>query len=253
MSTQAGGATGRMLLRRGLMLEYATLGWNVVGVVVLAIAAIAARSVALTGFGVDSLIEIVASAVVVWQLRGEQDSQRERRALRIIAVAFVLLAVYIAVQGAITLTTRARPGHSTLGMVWLSVTVVVMFALAAGKRDTGRRLDNPVLLTESRLDRGWLTTHLLDRGLPSPHGSPVTLALQGVHKSFTFGPCASRMVRRHRWDHRLDVARHSGHGRSRAVDRRCGPLMASITSVMRAALTANTARRNAGRSGRGPR
>jgi divalent metal cation (Fe/Co/Zn/Cd) transporter len=60
-----------MLLRRGLLLEYVTLGWNVVGVVVLAIAAIAARSVALAGFGVDSLIEIVASAVVVWQLKGE--------------------------------------------------------------------------------------------------------------------------------------------------------------------------------------
>lgn len=71
MSAQAGAATSRMLLRRGLLLEYVTLGWNVVGVVVLAIAAIAARSVALAGFGVDSLIEIVASAVVVWQLKGE--------------------------------------------------------------------------------------------------------------------------------------------------------------------------------------
>ena len=151
MSTQVEGATSRMLLRRGLTLEYATLGWNVVGVVVLAIAAIAARSVALTGFGVDSLIEIVASAVVVWQLRGEQDSHRERRALRIIAVAFVLLAIYIAVQSAITLASDRRPGHSTLGVVWLAVTVVAMFALAAGKRDTGRRLDNPVLLTESRV------------------------------------------------------------------------------------------------------
>ena len=97
-----------MLLRRGLMLEYVTLGWNVVGVVVLAIAAIAAGSVALAGFGVDSLIEIVASAVVVWQLKGEEGSDRERRALRIIAIAFVLLAIYIAVQSALTLQLAAR-------------------------------------------------------------------------------------------------------------------------------------------------
>jgi divalent metal cation (Fe/Co/Zn/Cd) transporter len=151
MSTQAAAATSEMLLRRGLMLEYATLGWNVVGVVVLAIAAIAAGSVALAGFGVDSLIEIVASAVVVWQLKGEEGSDRERRALRIIAVAFVLLAVYIAVQVAVTLTSGNHPGHSTLGIVWLAVTVLAMFALAAGKRDTGRRLGNPVLQTESRV------------------------------------------------------------------------------------------------------
>ena len=139
------------LLRRGLLLEYATLGWNVVGVVVLAVAAVAAGSVALAGFGVDSLIEIVASTVVIWQLKGEEGSGRERRALRIIAVAFVLLAIYIAVQSAITLTSGTHPGHSTLGIVWLAVTVVAMFALAAGKRDTGYRLRNRVLQAESRV------------------------------------------------------------------------------------------------------
>jgi divalent metal cation (Fe/Co/Zn/Cd) transporter len=127
------------------------LGWNVVGVAVLAVAAVAAGSVALAGFGVDSLIEIVASAVVIWQLKGEQGSDRERRALRIIAVAFLLLAIYIAVQSAITLTSGTHPGHSTLGIVWLAVTVLAMFALAAGKRDAGRRLGNTVLQTESRV------------------------------------------------------------------------------------------------------
>jgi divalent metal cation (Fe/Co/Zn/Cd) transporter len=151
MSTQAGADTSRTLLRRGLMLEYATLGWNVVGVVVLAVAAVAAGSVALAGFGVDSLIEIVASAVVVWQLKGEEGADRERRALRIIAVAFLLLAIYIAVQSAITFTSGTHPGHSTLGTVWLAVTVLAMFALAAGKRDTGRSLGNLVLQTESRV------------------------------------------------------------------------------------------------------
>jgi divalent metal cation (Fe/Co/Zn/Cd) transporter len=144
-------ATSARLLHRGLLLEYATLSWNVVGVVVLAVAAIGAGSVALAGFGVDSLIEIVASAVVVWQLKGEQGSGRERAALRIIAVAFLLLGVYIAVQAAITFTSGTRPGHSTLGMIWLAVTVLAMFALALGKRETGRRLGNAVLQIESRV------------------------------------------------------------------------------------------------------
>ena len=140
-----------MLLRRGLMLEYVTLSWNVVGTIVLLTAAAAAGSVALAGFGVDSMIEIVASAAVVWQLKGEVGSGRERRALRIIAVAFVLLAIYIAVQSAVVLTSSAHPGHSVLGIAWLAFTVVVMLALAAGKRDTGQRLENAVLRTEARV------------------------------------------------------------------------------------------------------
>ena len=67
------------IVRRGFALEYATLGWNVVGLVVLAISAIEARSVALTGFGLDSLIEIGASVVVVWELSGISED-RQRRA-----------------------------------------------------------------------------------------------------------------------------------------------------------------------------
>jgi len=139
------------LLRRGLMLEYVTLSWNVVGAVILLAAAVASASVALAGFGVDSLIEIVASAVVVWQLKGEEGSERERLALRIIAIAFVLLAVYIVLQSAVTLISQSRPGRSTLGIAWLAATVITMFALAAGKRDTGGKLGNPVLQTESRV------------------------------------------------------------------------------------------------------
>lgn len=99
----------------------------------------------------DSLIEIVASGVVVWQLHGDEGTDRKRRALRIIAVAFVLLAIYIGVQSAIILIAGTHPRHSTAGIVWLAATVLAMFALAAGKRDTGRRLANAVLLTESRV------------------------------------------------------------------------------------------------------
>lgn len=141
----------RMLVRRGLSLEYLTLGWNVVGTVVLMIAAIGTGSVALAGFGVDSLIEIVASSVVIWQLRGEAGSGRERRALRLIAIGFALLTIYIAVQSVIALTAQSHPGRSTIGIVWLAVTVIAMFALAAGKRATGARLGNVVLLTEARV------------------------------------------------------------------------------------------------------
>jgi divalent metal cation (Fe/Co/Zn/Cd) transporter len=143
--------TQERLLRRGLRLEYATLAWNVGGSVVLLAAAAAVGSLALAGFGVDSIIEIVASAVVVWQLKGTVDDARDRRALRIIAVAFGLLALYIAVQAAHTLLAADHPGTSAVGIAWLALTVAAMLTLAAAKRATGQRLGNPVLVTEARV------------------------------------------------------------------------------------------------------
>jgi divalent metal cation (Fe/Co/Zn/Cd) transporter len=139
------------LRRRGLRLEYATLGWNTVGSVLVLAGALAARSVALAGFGLDSLIEIVASLVVVWQLQEVQAVERERRTLQIIGIAFLLLAVYIAGQLIYVLVSEVRPHHSLLGIVWLALTAVAMFALAAGKRATGRALGNRVLHTEARV------------------------------------------------------------------------------------------------------
>jgi hypothetical protein len=138
------------LLRRGLRLEYATLGWNVVGVGVLAWTAIAARSVALGGFGLDSLIEIGASSVVIWELIGA-DGGRQRRALRLIRAAFVALALYLAVQSTVVLVAGDHARHSPVGVVWTAVTAVVMFSLAAGKARTGKALGNPVLQTEGRV------------------------------------------------------------------------------------------------------
>jgi len=96
----------------GGRLEYVTLGWNVVGSVVVLTAAALARSVALAGFGLDSLIEIVASLVVVWQLRGVAQG-RDARALRIIGIAFVLLAAFIAAQSSYVLATGFRPHRSS--------------------------------------------------------------------------------------------------------------------------------------------
>lgn len=138
------------LLRRGLLLEYITLGWNVVGTVVVIAAAVAAHSVALAGFGLDSLVEIGASTVVIWQLRGIHD-KREQRALRLISVAFFALAFYILGQSARTFLLRVHPSTSPLGILWLALTLVAMLALAAGKHTTGTALNNQVLKTEARV------------------------------------------------------------------------------------------------------
>jgi divalent metal cation (Fe/Co/Zn/Cd) transporter len=140
----------RRLLRRGFALEFATLGWNIVGIVVLAITAITARSVALAGFGLDSLIEIGASTVVIWELAGTNETRR-RRALRLISGAFALLAVYLAVQSTVMLVLGVHPRPSLGGIVWTAATALAMFALAAGKARTGAALGSPVLTAEGRV------------------------------------------------------------------------------------------------------
>ena len=138
------------LIRRGLRLEYATLGWNVVGSVIVITAALAAGSVALAGFGLDSLIEIFASVVVVWQLKGIDDG-REQRALRLIGIAFFALAAYILGQIIYTLVRADHPSKSIGGIIWLAATFIAMLLLASGKRRTGRQLGNPVLMTEAHV------------------------------------------------------------------------------------------------------
>jgi divalent metal cation (Fe/Co/Zn/Cd) transporter len=140
----------RSLVRRGFALEWATLGWNVAGIIVLAIAAVAARSVALAGFGLDSLIEIGASTVVIWELSGT-GADRQRHGLRLIGWAFAALAAYLLVQSTVVLATGYHPRHSVLGIIWTAGTAAAMFTLAAGKARTGRALDNPVLQTEGRV------------------------------------------------------------------------------------------------------
>jgi divalent metal cation (Fe/Co/Zn/Cd) transporter len=138
------------LLRRGRLLEVITLGWNVIGVVVLAYAAIRARSVALAGFGLDSLIEIGASTVVLWEL-ADIAQTRQRRALRMIGSAFVALSLYLAVQSTVILIVGYRPHHSSIGIAWTAATSVLMFVLARGKAKTGAMLGNSVLQAEGRV------------------------------------------------------------------------------------------------------
>jgi divalent metal cation (Fe/Co/Zn/Cd) transporter len=150
VSNTTGAENSAVLLRRGRQLEIVTLSWNVVGVIVLAVAAFTARSVALTGFGIDSVIEIGASAVVLWELADVAQS-RQHRALRTIGLSFVALSVYLAVQSTVVLAIGFRPHHSPVGIGWTAITAVVMFALATGKLRIGAALNNPVLRTEGRV------------------------------------------------------------------------------------------------------
>lgn len=155
-------ASKHQLLHQGLTLEYITLFWNVVGCIVVIFAAYTARSVALLGFGIDSVIEIFASIVVVWQLKSI-NKDKEKFAEHLICIAFLLLAAYIFIQSVIVLVTRFHAQNSLLGIVWLALTAIVMYLLAWGKSNVGKKLNNPVLKKEAKvtLVDGFLATSVL--------------------------------------------------------------------------------------------
>ena len=145
------GAAGRdRLRRRGYWLEYASMAWMTAEAAVAVTAGVLASSIALTGFGLDSVIELFSAAIVIWQLRGEeQGEERETRAVRLIGVTFFALALYLAVEGIRDLATHARPGQSAAGLAVAGAALLVMPALAVAKRRTGRALGNRTLIADS--------------------------------------------------------------------------------------------------------
>lgn len=134
-----------VLVRRGQRLAWLTIGWNTVeGLVAIGSGAVAG-SVALIGFGVDSFVEVFAGAVIIWRLsterRGAHVSEfAERRAVRLIATTFLLLAVGIAFESIRKLVNGEHPDVSVLGIAVTSVSLVVMPVLARAKRQVGRAM-----------------------------------------------------------------------------------------------------------------
>lgn len=137
--------------RSGRRLEYFTLGWNVTEAAVAITAGIVAGSIALVGFGADSVIESLSSLVLLWRLQShEADERRERLALRLVGVCFLILAAYIAFDAAHSLIRREPPHASFVGIALSVVSLIVMPLLARAKRRVAARLDSAALAADSR-------------------------------------------------------------------------------------------------------
>jgi divalent metal cation (Fe/Co/Zn/Cd) transporter len=136
------------LRRRGFLLEYASMAWMVVEAGVAITAGIAASSIALVAFGLDSLIELFSAGIVVWQLRGAAE-ERETRAVRLIGVTFFVLAAYLAAQSIHDLVSHARPEPSAAGIIVTAAALLVMPGLAIAKRSTGNAMGNRTLIADS--------------------------------------------------------------------------------------------------------
>lgn len=135
--------------RRGLLLEYLTVGYNVLEAVVAVAAGGAAGSVSLLGFGIDSVIEVSSGAVMIWRL-GKCHDAAEQRAQRLIALSFFALGAWVAWESVESLWRREGPQVSWPGIVLAALSLVVMPALARAKRQVGQTIQSAAMVADSR-------------------------------------------------------------------------------------------------------
>jgi divalent metal cation (Fe/Co/Zn/Cd) transporter len=142
------------LIRRGRTLAWLTIAWNAVEGLVGIASGIAASSIALVGFGVDSYVEVFAGSVILWRLSKQRMGQHiwehaERRAVRLIAVTFFLLAIGVTIESIRKLITGERPEESAVGLVLAVVSLIAMPLLARSKRQVGRQLRSQALQADA--------------------------------------------------------------------------------------------------------
>ncbi len=141
----------RIHLRRGRRLEYLTLAWNAVEAVVAVGSGLLAGSTALIGFGVDSIIESLSGAVLLWRLQEGQDGRdREDMALRLVGVSFLALAAWVGWDAVTSLLNGEAPNESLVGIVLAALSLVVMPLLARAKRHVAGNLGSSALHADSR-------------------------------------------------------------------------------------------------------
>ncbi len=135
----------------GRRLEYLTIAWNSLEAIAAIGAGLFAGSIALVGFGVDSVIETSSGAVMLWRLRdGERGEARERVALRLVGVSFLFLAAYVAFDAVKSLVMREPPEASYIGIGIAALSLVVMPLLARAKRRVAAQLDSRAMQADSR-------------------------------------------------------------------------------------------------------
>jgi divalent metal cation (Fe/Co/Zn/Cd) transporter len=143
-----------VIVRRGLRLEYFTLAWNSLEALVAIVSGLFAGSIALVGFGFDSVIECASGTTLLWRLHSDHDDsnreRRERLAVRLVGASFLLLAIYIAYDAIHTLVHHQAPEKSLPGILLALASLVVMPLLARAKRRVASALDSGAMQADSR-------------------------------------------------------------------------------------------------------
>lgn len=141
----------RAVLQKRIRLIVAiTIGYNLIEAVVAIAAGTAASSGALIGFGLDSTIEVLSAAAVAWQFTRKDPERWEKGTLRVIALAFFALALYVSANSILALTGIIKAEHSTVGIVLTALSVVIMPFLSLAERRTGRELGSATAVADSK-------------------------------------------------------------------------------------------------------
>lgn len=151
---QISGPTRIEHIRRGRYLEYFTIGYNSLEGLIAVVAGLIAGSIALVGFGFDSLIEVTSGAVLLWRLQADVDEERREKveaiSLRIVGACFVVLALYVTYDSVKSLIRREAPEESLVGIVLAAVSLVVMPLLVRAKRKVAHAINSGALMADSK-------------------------------------------------------------------------------------------------------
>src|ERR1044072_1153766 len=142
------------LVRRGRFLEYFTIGYNSLEGLIAVVAGLIAGSIALVGFGFDSLIEVTSGVALLWRLHADVDEDRRERveaiSLRIVGVCFVVLVLYVVTESIESLLRHEAPNESLVGIILAAVSLVVMPLLVKAKRKVARGINSGALMADSK-------------------------------------------------------------------------------------------------------
>lgn len=139
--------THTTLVRRGKVLEYATIAYNLLEGVIAIAAGFIAGSIALVGFGFDSGIEVLASLLLVWRLHAGE--KQERRTLQLVGITFLILAAYVAFDSIQSLVAREEPRESMVGIILAATSVIVMPLLVRAKRQVADAINSRAMRAEA--------------------------------------------------------------------------------------------------------
>ena len=144
----------KAIVCRGRRLEYFTIAWNSIEGLVAVVIGLIAGSISLVGFGLDSFIEVTSGSALLWRMSVDADAQRrernEKRALRIVGLCFLLLAVYIAYESNMDLVSRRAPKHSLPGIILACVSLIVMPLLSRAKRNVGSAMGSAAMHADAK-------------------------------------------------------------------------------------------------------
>ncbi|MCJ7656534.1 MAG: cation transporter [Candidatus Atribacteria bacterium] len=144
------------LYKKGLLLEYFTVGYNIIEAIISIAFGSMVNSIALVGFGLDSIVESLSGLVLIWRLRQhqkiteEEEERVEKKAMKFIAITFLVLALYVLFQSVKKLLFQEIPNPSLPGIIIAIASIVVMPILSLQKYRIGKKIKSKALIADSK-------------------------------------------------------------------------------------------------------